>query len=351
VSFDWRGRRAVLRAAAWPIAQTAVGAGAAWAIARYALGHKQPFFAPVAATISLGWIVGQRARQAVQVVTGVAVGIVIADLIVALIGTGALQIALVVALAMFAALILSRSRLFVNQAGVSAILVLALHRPHSGSQRLLDALVGAAVAILIGAVLFPADPRKLVADAARSVLDALAEGLERAEDALLHPEHVVSGWSLEIARALHGSLAALAQAQETASGVVRVAPQRRRAREDVERFIAQAAQLDLLANAELSLVRRSGRFVMSGGKTPEWLGETLRSLTAALRALARDPAGEAAREEARAHAVDAAAEARQHTASNPEVVALAEQARAMARDVLYVTGLGADQASEVLAGA
>ena len=37
-------------------------------------------------------------------------------------------------------------------------------------------------------------------------------------------------------------------------------------------------------------------------------------------------------------------------ASSPAVVALASQARAMARDVLYVTGMGADQAGEALAG-
>lgn len=349
-TLDWPRRRSVLRAAAWPIAQTALGAGAAWALARYGLGHKQPFFAPIAATISLGWRVGQRARQAVQLMTGVAVGIVVADLLVAAVGTGALQIALVVALAMFAALLLSRSPLLVNQAGASAILVMALHRPHGGSQRLLDALAGGAVAILIGAVLFPADPRKLVADAARGVLDALADGLERVSDALAHPEQVVSGWSLEIARRVHASLATLANAQDTAATVVKVAPQRRRAREDVERFIAQAAQLDLLANAELSLARRSGRFLMNEGKPPPWLAETLRSLVKALKALAEDPASGAAQEKARSYAVDAAAETRQHTESNPEVVALAEQARAMARDVLYVTGLEQQQAKEVLAG-
>jgi uncharacterized membrane protein YgaE (UPF0421/DUF939 family) len=350
VRLDWRGRRATLRAAAWPIAQTAIGAGAAWAIARYALGHKQPFFAPIAATISLGWTVGRRARQAVQLMTGVTVGIVIADVVVTLIGTGAVQIALVVALAMFAALLFSRSPLLVNQAGASAILVVALHRPHGGSQRLLDAIVGGAVAILIGAVLFPADPRRLVADAARDVLVTLAEGLERVGDALLQPEQVVTGWSLEIARRVHGSLAALAQAQDTAGSVVKVAPQRRRGREEVDRLIGQAAQLDLLANAELSLVRRSGRFIGSGGHAPPWLGEAVHSMVAALLALARDPAAEDAQEEARAHAVDVAAEARRHTESNPEVVALAEQARAMARDLLYVTGLGAEQAGEALAG-
>lgn len=351
MNLDWAARRATLRQASWPIVQTAVGAALAWTIARYALGHPQPFFAPIAATVSLGVVAGRRGRQAVQLMTGVAIGIVIADLVVALIGTGAVQIALVVALAMFAALLLSRSPLLVNQAGASAILVVALHRPHGGSQRLLDALVGGAVAILIGAVLFPADPRRLVADAARHTLEVLAAGITRAREALLQPEQVVSGWSLEIARGVHAALAGLAQAQETAAGVVKVAPQRRRMRDDVDRFISQAAQLDLLANAELSLVRRSGRFVGDGKQSPEWLGHTLECLEAALHALAEDPVGEAAQRAARDHALEAAREARQHTESDPAVVALASQARAMARDVLYVTGMGADQASEALAGA
>jgi uncharacterized membrane protein YgaE (UPF0421/DUF939 family) len=323
----------------------------AWALARYALGHPQPFFAPIAATISLGVVAGRRGRQALQLMTGVAVGIVIADLVVALIGTGAVQIALVVALAMFAALLLSRSPLLVNQAGASAILVLALHRPHGGSQRLLDALVGGAVAILIGTVLFPADPRQLVADAVRDTLEALTDGLHKAREALHDPDQVVPGWSLAIARRVHGALGGLAHAQETAAGVVKVAPGRRRLRADVERFISQAAQLDLLANAELSLVRRAGRFVGEGKQAPEWLGRALEALEAALQALARDPAGEEARAAARELAIDAAREARRHTESDPAVVALAGQARAMARDLLYVTGMGADQAGDALAGA
>jgi uncharacterized membrane protein YgaE (UPF0421/DUF939 family) len=337
-----------VRAALWPVAQTAVGAGAAWAIARYGLGHQQPFFAPIAAAISLGVSTGRRGRQAVQLMGGVAVGIVIADLVVTAIGAGAVQIALVVGLAMLAALLFSGSPLLVNQAGASAILVVALHRPHGGSQRLLDALVGGAVAILIGTVLFPADPRRLVADAARRVLSVLAGGLDRAREALVHPEQVVSGWSIEIARGIHVSLADLAQAQATAADVVRHAPGRRRARAAVERFSAQAAQLDLLANAELSLVRRAGRFVAEGRPAPDWLGDTLGELGAALRVLADDPAGEHAQQTARAHATAAAREAARQDEGDPAVVALATQARAMARDLLYVTGLGADAARDAL---
>jgi uncharacterized membrane protein YgaE (UPF0421/DUF939 family) len=351
MNLDWQARRATLREAVWPIAQTAVGAGAAWAIARYALGHRQPFFAPIAAAISLGASTGRRGRQAVQLMTGVTVGIVVADLVVAAIGTGPVQIALVVGLAMLAALLFSRSPLLVNQAGASAILVVALHHPHTGSQRLLDALTGGAVAILIGAVLFPADPRRLVEDAAKRVLEVLADGLGRVVGALEQPEQVVSGWSLGIARGVHGALASLAQAQETAAGVVKHAPGRRRVRGAVQRLSDQAAQLDLLANATLSLVRRSGQIVASGRPAPEWLGDTVRELEAALKALAEDPAGEQAQHTAREHALEAARMAATHTGSDQGVVALALQARAMARDLLYVTGMGADQASTALAGA
>jgi uncharacterized membrane protein YgaE (UPF0421/DUF939 family) len=352
VRANWSARLAAVRAGAWPVAQTAVGAAVAWAIARYALGHEQPFFAPIAAAISLGASAGRRGRQAVQMMVGVTVGIVVSDLVVKAIGTGAVQIAVVVALAMMSALLFSRSPLLVNQAGASAILVVALHQPHTGSQRLLDAASGGVVAILIGVVLFPTDPQRLVEDATRRVLTTLADGLERVRDALHDPEQVGSGWSLEIARGVHGALAALATAQGTAADVVRHAPQRRRARESVERLSAQAAQLDLLANAELSLVRRSGqRVAVARRPAPEWLGHTLAALEAALRELATDPASPRAQEAARRHALDAVREARQHTETDPDVVALASAAQAMARDLLYVTGLGADQAGEVLAGA
>ena len=55
---------------------------------------------------------------------------------------------------------------------------------------MIDALVGGAVAILIGAVLFPANPRRLVSEAARHVLEVLGDGLARAGSALRDPSSV-----------------------------------------------------------------------------------------------------------------------------------------------------------------
>ena len=56
-------RVARLRSKSWQIAQCAVAAGVAWFIAADLLGHQTPFFAPIAAVVSLGTSYGQRLRR------------------------------------------------------------------------------------------------------------------------------------------------------------------------------------------------------------------------------------------------------------------------------------------------
>ena len=86
-----------LRAGALPILQTAVAASLAWFLASTVLGHERPFFAAIAAVISLGVVVGQEGRRVIELVFGVACGLAVADLLVILIGTGTVQIGVVVA--------------------------------------------------------------------------------------------------------------------------------------------------------------------------------------------------------------------------------------------------------------
>ncbi len=122
-----------LRANIWPILQTALAASLAYLLAAVVLGNEQPFFAPIAAVISLGLTLGQRGRRAVEVVFGVTVGLLVADLIVHLTGVGAAQIGVVVALAMATVVLFSERTLLVNQAAISAILVIVLQPPDGGS--------------------------------------------------------------------------------------------------------------------------------------------------------------------------------------------------------------------------
>ncbi|MBA2619010.1 MAG: FUSC family protein, partial [Rubrobacter sp.] len=144
-----------LRTSVWSVAQSAAAASLAFFLSRVLLGHESPFFAPIAAVISLSVTLGSRPRRAVEMVFGVAVGLMVADLLVLVIGTGTLQIAAVVLLAMAAAVFFGGGTMLVNQAAVSAILVVVLQPPGTAfsPDRFLDALMGGGVALLVSYLL------------------------------------------------------------------------------------------------------------------------------------------------------------------------------------------------------
>jgi uncharacterized membrane protein YgaE (UPF0421/DUF939 family) len=84
------------------IAQAAVAAGIAWFLAHTALGHSQPFFAPIAAVVALAADVGGRGAQAAQMLADVALGVAVGELLVLVLGTGAPEVTLAAAMAMLA---------------------------------------------------------------------------------------------------------------------------------------------------------------------------------------------------------------------------------------------------------
>src|SRR5476649_1111913 len=79
VALAWRDQvadaRARLRASLWPCVQAAAAAAAAWLFAHNVLGHAEPFFAPIAAAISLSANNLRRGRRILQMVAGVMLGI------------------------------------------------------------------------------------------------------------------------------------------------------------------------------------------------------------------------------------------------------------------------------------
>ena len=95
-----------LRANSGWFVQAALATSMAWVLAQVLFGHERPIFAPVAALIGVSAWLGQRRRAAIEMMIGIALGIGIADVLVSLIGTGPLQIAAVVTLAMVAAVAL-----------------------------------------------------------------------------------------------------------------------------------------------------------------------------------------------------------------------------------------------------
>lgn len=184
VSFSERADR--LRSKAWQIGQCAVAAGVAWFVAHDVLAHPKPFFAPIVAVVCLGTSYGQRLRRVAEVTVGVAIGVFVADLLLLLIGTGAWQISVLVALAMSIALMLNAGTLFVTQAAVQGIVVVAFAAtPGYAFIRWLDAVVGGGVALVAAAVVPRAPlrrPREQAAVVVRRIAQLLRASGESAQD-------------------------------------------------------------------------------------------------------------------------------------------------------------------------
>jgi uncharacterized membrane protein YgaE (UPF0421/DUF939 family) len=174
----WRTKR-------WAIAQCAVAAGVAWWLASEVFGHTAPFFAPVAAVVSLGTSYGQRLRRVAEVTIGVALGVFGADLLVRVLGSEGWTIALVVGLAMSVALLLDNGQVFVIQAAVQSIVITALKpAPGQAFTRWTDALIGGGVA-LVAATVVPAAPLRRPREQAAKVVRKVRDLLQASGDVMV----------------------------------------------------------------------------------------------------------------------------------------------------------------------
>jgi hypothetical protein len=266
--------------------QTAVAASLAWFLASAALGHDQPFFAAIAAVISTGVVVGQEGRRSVELVFGVACGLAVADLLVLAIGTGMIQIGIVVALAMAAAMMLGGGTLLITEAGVSALLAITLEPSTTGlsPERFVDALVGSGVALAVRAV-FPSDPKHIVERAAHPIFDDLVGALEETAAALRECDLGRAERALQKAREMDGRMGAFREALDAGYDTVRLSPPRRRALGQLGLYATAADQLDLAVRNVRVLARAAAAAVREGEPAPEALSETIRDLARAVETL------------------------------------------------------------------
>jgi uncharacterized membrane protein YgaE (UPF0421/DUF939 family) len=249
-------RVARLRSKAWHIGQCSIAAGVAWFVAHDVVGHPQPFFAPIVAVICLGTSYGQRLRRVADVTVGVAVGVFLADVLLMLIGTGAWQITVVVALAMSIALLLNAGTLFVTQAAVQAIVIVTLVATPSGAfTRWLDAAVGGAVALVAAAVVPQAPlrrPREQAALVVRRIADLLRAAAQSSEDGDVERGLQV----LADARTTDQQIQELQAAADEGLSVLASSPFRRRHTGHVRRMVDLVEPLDRAMRNTRVLVRR-----------------------------------------------------------------------------------------------
>ena len=335
-----------VRAQLWGILQTTLAAGSAWALA--SLLHPHPYFAPASAVIALGVSRGGRTVRAIELTAGVAVGILVADVIVRALGANTFVLMLVVGLSMAAALLLGAGAILVNQAAISGILIVATLQPGASPSpsRFLDALIGGAVALLVGQVLFPRDPVRAMAKAARPVVSDLSVALKALAEALRDGDEQRARRALEIARDTDDDLAAFFDAVALARETFTL----RRPRERVPLYAEAAQQTDyavrntrVLARRALSAVRRYGPAPPELADAVALLGDAVLELGNQLEYPERDTA-------ARGLALQAAVTATRLLQDDPglSISVIIGQVRSTAIDLLRGSGMTGEEARTAL---
>jgi uncharacterized membrane protein YgaE (UPF0421/DUF939 family) len=327
-----------LRVRSWPILQTAGAAVAAWYLATLLVSEDKPVFAAIAAVVSLGASYGQRPERAIELIGGVVLGIGLADLLVGAIGSGPMQLGLLVLLAMGAAVFLGGGPVLVTEAAVSASLLVLLEPTSAGlaPSRLVEALVGGGVALAVSALAFPPNPVLLVGRSAQAVFGSLGRTLEDVAAALADGDRQRSDMALEAAREIDHDLRALDESLGIAKETARLSPGRRSSRDELERYARAARHIDFAVRNARVLARHAARFVRAGRPGPSELTEAIHDLSLAVWALAADLDDPNRHADVRAPASRAASRATEVFDANPEL-GLAEivaQVRSTAIDLV-----------------
>ena len=143
------------------LAATAAAALAYW-LARVLFGQHQPIFAAITAIICLAPGIPSHFRQAVNMLVGVTIGIVIGELVFLLpesLGAhdiGELRVGVAIFAAMLIATAFGLAPVVPIQAGASALLVILMGPHAAGLARYLDVLLGVTIGLIFAVVFFRA---------------------------------------------------------------------------------------------------------------------------------------------------------------------------------------------------
>ena len=284
--------------AAWRDAlATAIAGALAWILAIWLFGHMRPVFAIVTAIVCLAPGLPNHGRQATGLMLGVAVGILMGEL--------ALQIPETMLEAQPLALLRMSGAVFFSilvassfglpavvpiQAGVSAVLVLAMGAENAGWHRMEDVIVGTGTGLLFSQILLTPDPLRQIDGAMGNLLLRIGAGLEAAAEALRQADSRRMEIALGLLLRAQEDLALLRAGADGARYSARWSLRGRLAARSVT-VAADRTEHDAirLCAAALLLGDALHEALLEGKQTPDGLEDSLRALAVLASGKARDP--------------------------------------------------------------
>ncbi len=202
------------------VVKTALAAGLSWGIAEWVIGTPKPYFAPLAAILSVQATIAESLSRGVQRILGVVGGIVLAMLLAHWVGLNSWSLAVLVFVGMGLATRVHLGPQGIPQVAISGLLVMALGSavPGYAWYRLLETVLGALVALAVSLAIWPPD---LTPQAMKS-LSLLALGLsdllqkmqvDLASQPLVHEAHDHLRRARGVAAALEKARSAMNRAE------------------------------------------------------------------------------------------------------------------------------------------
>ncbi|MFE0799587.1 aromatic acid exporter family protein [Streptomyces sp. NPDC058812] len=324
--------------------QQATAAALSWWIARSVFDHHVPLFAPIATLVALNTPVGGRGTNAVRALSGVVAGVVVGQLAFRFLGHDAPSVGVAVLCALLVALLIDGERITMAQAAVGAVISVASGQ-QAGIDRVLDALLGAGVALVFSQLLFPPHPLALLRRAEAATLEGLGRALALTARALDEPEEERHTRLWEELRPVYTLLNDLGGTRNDAIAVARRTLLWRGRREPVVQEIATTRYLDLIGNSCLTLIRGASALDTRHRQT---FAHTVRRLADVLTVLATAPASHAARLHAARRTLDIVRSAPNVEGGPALPVAVWESVRLVAGDILVFAGADVEEAERAL---
>jgi uncharacterized membrane protein YgaE (UPF0421/DUF939 family) len=272
-------------------AQCGLAAAVSWEIAYYALGEPAPVFAPSAAVGTIVAALGQRARRTAELLIGVALGLIVSDLLLLVVGFGSWQTGVVVTLAIgLALLMIGRSGALVAQAGSTAVLISTLSPSVHELEwpRIVEAGVGGIVGLIVVALLLPINPMRVLDRAAAPVVDTVSAQLENIARALAERGPDLAIGALEQLRGVEPDFAQLHEALNGAEEVVTIAPARWKRRHEVERYRRGIDYIERVVLECRELALWAATCVQNDEAVPQELPAAVRRLAEAIQFVRQD---------------------------------------------------------------
>lgn len=248
-----------LRGLAWrllPQAKAGVAAGLSWWLSQLLFGSRQPYFAPLAAILTMQVTVSDSVTFGGQRILGVIGGVAVSLAAAHWLRPSALGVALLVFVGMGIASVVGLANLAVAQVGISGLLVLALgNRPEYAAARLVETVLGALIAVLVQAFLVPQDPIPAARNAVAALAAEIAAMLRHLSD---HDKAVDPA---QLGRQAEAAQEAVGLARRS----LRYSPLLRRRRREASDLRAAIDALEVAADAARGIAASLGALREQGG--------------------------------------------------------------------------------------